>query len=266
MTDAVACRPPKAGVRPAGRSDAAGPTLRPAAARHPRPPTTAMTEADDAPGAGGPTSGPADPAAWLAAAARGDAAAWARLVRAYSGRVYGLLMVNARDPELAEELTQATFVALVEQLRPDRDGGYRERGRFEPWLFRIAMNKLRDEMRRRRRQARPTDPTGRAGLDRPPAGPAAGRSRVAPDDRAGGVGEDPAAAAERAETLARLRAAVANLPEADREVLHLRHTARLSFREIAEILGQPLGTVLARGHRALKKLRAALDTEPPAPA
>ena len=62
-----------------------------------------------------------------------------------------------------------------------------------------------------------------------------------------------------------MRAAVATLPEADREVLHLRHTGGLTFPEIAELLAQPLGTVLARTHRAHKKL-ARLLSPAPAPA
>jgi RNA polymerase sigma-70 factor (ECF subfamily) len=45
------------------------------------------------------------------------------------------------------------------------------------------------------------------------------------------------------------------MSEADQQVLHLRHTDGLGFGEIAEMLDQPLGTVLARAHRAIKKLR-----------
>ena len=49
------------------------------------------------------------------------------------------------------------------------------------------------------------------------------------------------------------------LPEADRRIIHLRHFAGLSFKQIAEVLEQPLGTVLARQHRALKKLRGLMS-------
>ena len=55
------------------------------------------------------------------------------------------------------------------------------------------------------------------------------------------------------------------MTEADQEVLHLRHTAGLSFAEIAETLEQPLGTVLARGHRALNKLRKLMLANEPEP-
>jgi RNA polymerase sigma-70 factor (ECF subfamily) len=67
------------------------------------------------------------------------------------------------------------------------------------------------------------------------------------------------------ERLEWVRRAVDRLPEADRELLHLRYTAQLSFARIAETLDQPLGTVLARGHRALKKLKRILgEDEDPA--
>mgnify|MGYP006271039751 CR=1 FL=1 len=178
--------------------------------------------------------------ATLEAAAGGDETAWRRLIDAYGGRVYGLLYRQCGDPELAEEIAQSTFVKVAQKL-----DGYREHGRFEPWLFRIAMNRLRDEMRRRRRQASAVDFT-----DTPPEaiGYAADEQRHAPDQ--------PAMTAERNQALAR---ALADLPEADRQVLQMRYTAELSYAQIAESLNQPLGTVLARGHRALKKLRKSLD-------
>ena len=63
------------------------------------------------------------------------------------------------------------------------------------------------------------------------------------------------------EDVAGLQDALARLSEADRQVIHLRHFTGLSFAAIAEILGEPLGTVLARQHRALKKLRQHLGGE-----
>jgi RNA polymerase sigma-70 factor, ECF subfamily len=170
----------------------------------------------------------------LAAAGRGDQNAWRRLVDTYSGRVYGLMLRHCGDADLAEEITQATFVTVVTKL-----GDYRESGRFEAWLFRIATNRLRDEMRRRIRQARPTDFT---------ATPAEAIGYAADAS----TPQDPLMTAERNQALHR---ALAELPEPDRQLLYLRYTAELSFAQIAQTLSEPLGTVLARGHRALKKLK-----------
>ena len=201
-----------------------------------------------------------DLALTLRAAASGDPAAWRGLVGSYERRVYGLLLRQCGDRELAEELTQDTFVKLVDKLQDF--AGYDERGRFEPWLFRIAMNKLRDEMRRRRRQASPTDMSpGAARQDEGGGTWASQQARLARDSRPGSFGENPTAVAIRGEQVDRLLEAIASLPEADRQLLELRHTAGLSFAQIAETLDQPLGTVLARGHRAIGKLRKVMEED-----
>lgn len=171
----------------------------------------------------------------LGRAAAGDADAWRRIVDAYGRRVFGLLRAQCGNSDLAEEITQSTFCTMAEKL-----AGYTESGRFEQWLFRIAMNRLRDEMRRRKRHA----------------------VSVADDTLTGLAGAAPAAPAAFApEDVEALSRAIARLNEADREVVHLRHFAGLSFKQIAEMLDQPLGTVLARQHRALRKIRELMERE-----
>jgi len=182
----------------------------------------------------------------LARAAEGDQQAWADIVEAYSRRVFGLIRVQCGDPELAEEITQSTFCTIVSKL-----GSYTEQGRFESWLFHIAMNRLRDEMRRRKRQARPVEEETLTGL-------------VGAGGRPGGSGAGPAGGVDSADAEA-LNAALAQLSDADRRIVHLRHVGGLSFKQIAEALGEPLGTVLARQHRALKKLRGLLEGGPADP-
>jgi len=165
----------------------------------------------------------------LRAAAAGDGDAWRAIVDAYTRRVHGLIRAQCGNPELAEEITQSTFCTIVEKI-----GSYTELGKFEAWLFRIAMNRLRDEMRRRKRQARPMESEKLIGL-------------------AGGV--EPEADAFGLPVGSELAAALDKLSDSDRRIIHLRHVADLSFKQIAELLDEPLGTVLARQHRALRKLR-----------
>jgi RNA polymerase sigma factor (sigma-70 family) len=172
----------------------------------------------------------------LSRAARGDEEAWRVVVEAYSGRVYGLLRSQGTNPDLAEEITQSVFCTLAAKLRD-----YVEGGRFESWLFRIAMNRLRDEARRRRRHARP-----------------AGESEVL--EGLAGAAPEPRPTPEP-EQLRALRAAMAQLSPADREVIDLRHVGGMSFKQMADHLGEPLGTLLARHHRALAKLRGMLDPD-----
>lgn len=170
----------------------------------------------------------------LRRAAQGDEDAWREIAELYSPRVYGLIRAQCGSDDLAEEISQSTFCTVVQKL-----DSYTEIGRFESWLFRIATNRLRDEMRRRKRQATPTDDDVLAGMA-PPVTDAAREDRSVID------ADSPAGA---------LRRAMSQLPDADRRVVHLRHYGELAFRQIADVLDQPLGTVLARHHRALKKLK-----------
>ena len=86
----------------------------------------------------------------MAGAAAGDNEAWVALVDAYAPRVHALLFSNCHDHDLSEEITQSTFCTVASKI-----GTYVEQGKFQAWIFRIAMNRLRDEMRRRKRQAIP---------------------------------------------------------------------------------------------------------------
>lgn len=172
-------------------------------------------------------------------ARRREADALEALVERYSPRVYALLFRLTGSREVAEDFLQETFLRVVRTI-----GEYEHVGRFEAWLFRIAANLARDYARQRRRVgpvASLTSPDEQGGSTRPtdPAVTAAADERI-----------------ESQELSARLASAMARLPDADREILLLRHYSELSFREVAEILGVPLGTALARAHRALQKLRA----------
>jgi RNA polymerase sigma-70 factor, ECF subfamily len=171
--------------------------------------------------------------ALLAKAAKGDSSAWRTIVTSYAPRVHGLLVAQCRDDDLAEEITQSAFCTVAAKL-----GEYVESGRFESWLFRIAVNRLRDEMRRRTRQARPMDDEPMRAL------PARSERRVT-------VAEQ--------EVHEKLRQALAQLTDGDREIIEMRHTAGMSFRALSDYFEEPLGTLLARHHRALKKLKSLLE-------
>ena len=88
----------------------------------------------------------------LRAAASGDEIAWRTIVETYSPRVFGLLRSQCGRFDLAEEITQSTFCTIVAKI-----DSYTELGKFEAWLFRIAVNRLRDELRRQKRQATPVE-------------------------------------------------------------------------------------------------------------
>ncbi len=170
----------------------------------------------------------------LEAAARGDAGAWRELVHRYSRRVFALAKSRCRNDDVAEEIAQSVFATVAVKLGA---GEYSEVGRFEAWLFRVAMNRVRDTVRKARRS--PEVQESAALIERP--------------ERASAEPVFDSAAMER------LRDAMALLADADREVVELRHHGGLSFKQIAEVLDEPVGTLLARHHRALRKLREMLD-------
>ncbi|NUQ51187.1 MAG: sigma-70 family RNA polymerase sigma factor [Phycisphaerales bacterium] len=169
----------------------------------------------------------------LARASTGDNDAWRSIIDLYARRVFALAKSRCGDADLAEEITQSVFATVASTLGA---GGYTEQGRFEPWLFRITMNRVRDEARRAKRAGVSLESTSAPILAAP--SPARG---LAPA------------------TLAKLRQGLGELSDADREIIELRHHAGLSFKEMTEMLNEPLGTLLARHHRALKKLRNFLD-------
>ena len=171
----------------------------------------------------------------IVAAANGDEIAWRAIVDAYSFRVFALIRSKCADEELAEEITQSTFCTIAQKLPT-----YTETGKFEPWLFRIAMNRLRDEMRRRKRHAVPMENEMIVVL-----------SSGVTDEH---VDE------EQITKIRALRLAVCQLSSSDQDIIHMRHSAGMSYKQIADVLGEPLGTVLARQHRALKKLRSIMGS------
>jgi RNA polymerase sigma-70 factor, ECF subfamily len=141
------------------------------------------------------------------------------------------------DEELAEEITQSVFVTVATKLG---ESSYTEQGRFEPWLFRITMNRVRDLCRKRARHATPMAPEHFASVE--------GKNEPDPHEKDADQKQ-----------LNDLRAAMTQLSETDREIIELRHHGQLSFKQIAVMTGDPIGTLLARHHRALKKLRLLIE-------
>ncbi|MFT3684839.1 MAG: sigma-70 family RNA polymerase sigma factor [Phycisphaerales bacterium] len=192
----------------------------------PVPPTPPAQDAATGPGE-------TELAALLAEAVSGGQDAWRRIVGLYWRRVFALARSRLRDHGIAEEVTQSVFVTVATKLS---QGQYAEQGKFEPWLFRVAVNRIRDQVRAMQRGAIATD------------------DEVL-DSRAGTAPQRVAESGPAEGLLADLRRCLGMLGDADRQVIELRHHAGMSFAAIAELLDEPLGTLLARHHRALKKLR-----------
>jgi len=171
----------------------------------------------------------------------GDRLAFARLVEEHQviARRVAVTMVGWGGD--ADDVVQDAFVRAFTRLDQLEEGR-----RFRPWLLAIVANGARNHHRSTGRRAAVTL-----------------RVAVRPDEPAAAVGTDPAVAAEADEARRRLAAAVAALPERDREVVALRYFAELTEAEAAEALGCPAGTVKSRLSRALARLRTALAEEVP---
>ena len=169
-----------------------------------------------------------------------EAGAFDELVAHYAPRLYGYLYRLTGSRHAAEDLLGELLVRLVRTI-----GEYRHDGRFDAWLFRIATNLARDRLRRAK-VAREVQ--AGAGTDEDDGDGLLGRTI---DARETG----PLKTLSTAEQIDRMQRAVGRLPEPEREVILLRHFSEMSFKEIAELMGTPLGTALARAHRGLARLR-----------
>ena len=153
----------------------------------------------------------------------GEAPAFAELFARYKNPIYGYVRRRVGDPGRAEEITQDVFLALVQ-----RRNGYQVTASFKTYLYRIAMNRIVSEHRKKKEE----DPLP-AQLD------AAG-------------GGDPA-------VVQQVRAALEQLEPQQREIVLLREYQGLSYQEIAEVLKVPIGTVRSRLFRAKMALRDLLE-------
>ncbi|MBI3637754.1 MAG: sigma-70 family RNA polymerase sigma factor, partial [Candidatus Rokubacteria bacterium] len=170
---------------------------------------------------------------------RGDLAAFEPLVEKYRQRVWRLAYNYLRDREEAWDVAQDAFIRAWQALP-----SFRGQSAFYTWLFRIVVNVATD--RARQRAAR-----GRAfGTERVPDEEWE-RTMVEP----GVAADDTATRVEQREKIIR---ALAALPEHHRAIIMLSDLEGLSYREIAEVLEIPMGTVMSRLHNARKRLRAVL--------
>lgn len=177
----------------------------------------------------------------LARLRTGDREVFGPLVRRYERELFGYLRRYLGDEDLADDVFQTTFLAVfrkIKQYEPGRPA--------RPWLYTIATNQAIDALRKRNRQAdRRADGLMTADEDGEPRP----LFEVLP-----ALGAAPPEAAEGAEERERVRACVARLPDLLRETIVLAYFQGMKYRDIADTLDIPLGTVKSRLHAALVKL------------
>jgi RNA polymerase sigma-70 factor (ECF subfamily) len=178
---------------------------------------------------------------------RGDASAMERLILKYQGRIYNVILKMCGNPDDAAELTQETFVKVIESIEK-----FRGRSGFYTWVFRIAVNLTLNHCQRHARRvtrsldAEETQPDGEAEQ--------ALRDFLS-DDRV----PDPAIVAQSRELCDLAMESLLKLEEPQRAVIVLRDIEGMDYNQIADVLNIELGTVRSRLSRARSTLREVLE-------
>jgi RNA polymerase sigma-70 factor (ECF subfamily) len=157
---------------------------------------------------------------------KGDARCFSQLVDMYAGRCYSYFYRLTGNNDISDELLSELFVKLVEKIASYKGGS------FESWLFKIASNIFYDFLRSKQRRQKLLD--------------------VRKQQFEKNFGESKKTDNEQID---RLQIQLKRLDTDTRELIILRFYSRLSFKEMAQMRSEPIGTTLAKLHRGLKRLR-----------
>jgi RNA polymerase sigma-70 factor (ECF subfamily) len=174
-------------------------------------------------------------------ALRGDRRAFETIVRKYQQPMLNYLGRMVGEREMALDVSQEVFLRAYASL-----GTYRPEFKFSTWLYRIASNYLIDYWRKKKIAA--------VSIDQPLDDEEGGRTIQVADETASVV-----RTLELKELRERLEAALAQVPAHLRELFVWRHVNGLSYEEMAEIKGLPLGTVKNRVFQAKEMMKSLLE-------
>jgi RNA polymerase sigma-70 factor (ECF subfamily) len=169
----------------------------------------------------------------------GNEEAFAELVQRHKSRVFTTIYLIVKDQYTAEDLFQETFIKVVKTLKK---GSYNEEGKFLPWVLRIAHNLAIDHFRKAKRY-----PT----IVLEDGSPVFNSMEF--------TEENFETAQMREDTNAMLKRFIKELPDAQREVLIMRHYMEMSFQDIADATGVSINTALGRMRYALINLKKQMD-------
>lgn len=166
----------------------------------------------------------------------GDADAFEELITPHEKKIYATCLRMMGNPQDAFDCTQETMLRAYRTL-----ASYRGEAKFETWLYRVAYNICLDALRgRKRRAAESIEALAEEGFS--------------PVD----TGKGPYEALEEKDRMTALSGAIAALPQDMREMVVLRQVQQLSYEDISEVTGLPLGTVKSRINRARLRLKELL--------
>ena len=177
----------------------------------------------------------------------GDSDALERLIIKYQNRIYNVILKICADPNDAAELTQETFVKIIENLSK-----FEGRSSFYTWAFRIAVNLTLNYCQR-------TAKLSLRSLDAEDEQHDSQTRRVLKDFLSDDSSPDPVAVAQNKELYEIAVKALMKLDDAQRTVIVLRDIEGMNYARIAEVLKIQLGTVRSRLSRARSKLRDIME-------
>jgi RNA polymerase sigma-70 factor (ECF subfamily) len=195
--------------------------------------------ASSAGGSGAPAPSDTDDRVLVERCQAGDLSAFEPLVERYRDRVWRLAYQILRDREEAWDCAQEAFIRAYQSI-----SSFRGQSAFYTWLFRITVNVATDRLRARGARVR-----------------AFGRDRVAEEEwarTAPDASPGPDQVAHHVQQQERIQRALDALPPKARTIIMLSDVEGLSYREIADVLNIPIGTVMSRLHNARKRLRGLL--------
>jgi RNA polymerase sigma factor (sigma-70 family) len=161
------------------------------------------------------------------------------LIQRHQSRIFTSIYVLVKDRCLAEDLFQETFIKVINSLRAGR---YEEKGKFAAWVVQIATNLVRDYYRKMERLPKIVGTEGENFLRYIPLMEDSGERKMIIE-----------------ETNEMVKGLIQKLPNEQREVLMMRHYAKLSFKEIADLTGVSTNTALARMRYALGNMRKMIE-------
>lgn len=173
----------------------------------------------------------------------GNARAFEILLNRYERKIFNYCYRYVRNRELANDLTQETFLRVVKSAKR-----YSPKAKFTTWLYTIARNQSIDALRRAKHRRHQS-------LDQPRKGDPEGRTL---GEKVAGHSPEGFGKTNASEIRERVEAAIGRLSDEQREVFVMREFQRMPFKEIASVVGVSEGTIKSRMRYALENLRLTL--------
>lgn len=160
---------------------------------------------------------------------KGDSEAFDELIKHYSDRCYGYFFRLTGRADISEDLLSDLFIRIVRKIDTFNEGS------FDKWIFTVASNLFRDYLRHSYRRKRLLE------------------------NKADQVKQQEKQSKPKPEIFDKLELALEKLDPETAELITLRYYSQLSFKELAELRNEPIGTTLSKVHRGVKKLRQIME-------